>query len=71
MGPWSTGRMRLPMAAVGEPHSSRARFSETIATGRISYASGQVKSRPTTTDPPIVFMYPGETNLNMRIGGNC
>src|SRR5271163_4233746 len=37
---------RLPIAADGVPHNSRARFSETITTGRRPYTSVHVSSRP-------------------------
>jgi len=69
--PFAYGRIRLPIAAGGEPQSSRAMFSETMATARRSYVSSHMKSRPATSDPPIVFMKPGATNLNIRSGGIC
>ena len=64
-------RMRLPIAADGSCHSSRARFSDTIATARLSCTSVQVNARPATTRLTIVSSRPGEMNLNRRIGGSC
>jgi hypothetical protein len=61
--------MRLPSAAPGDCHSSRARFSDTSATDRFSYVSVHVKSRPAMRVPPTVFIKPGDANLKRRIGG--
>ena len=47
-------RMRLPSAADGCPHISRAMFSETTATRRSSKMSVQARSRPATMGVPTV-----------------
>ena len=62
-------RIRLPNAARGAPHHSRARFSDTMATRRFSYRSVQMKSRPAMTRVPIVLKYPGAILRICRIGG--
>ena len=54
--PFGYGRTRLPMAADGCAPQLAREALRTIATGRSSYASVQVKSRPATSEPPIVFM---------------
>src|SRR2546429_6336642 len=56
----------LPMAAEGVPHISRARFSETITTGRRRYTSVHVSPRPATMRVPAVRKKSGETCLNSR-----
>ena len=60
---------RLPMAACGVCQSSRARFSDTIATWRSSKMSVHVKSRPATRPLPIALKRPGDTILKTRSGG--
>ena len=45
--------MRLPMAARGSRQSSRAIFSEIMATGRALKVSFQVMSRPATIRLPV------------------
>ena len=69
--PFGFSRIRLPSAADGSFHSSRARFSDTIATGRMSYAS--VPGEIAAGDQRVAhrLQQPGETNLNRRIGGSC
>src|SRR5712691_11747781 len=64
-----TPRTRLPSAAAGPPHNSRARFTETSATGLWPLMSVQVKSRPASNRVPAAPKKPGETNLYVRIGG--
>ena len=56
------------MALDGSFHSSRARFSDTIATGRVSDTSAHVKSRPATRRLPMVAGSPGDAILNRRSG---
>ena len=58
--------MRLPSAAAGSPHISRAMFSEINATGLSSKTSDQEMSRPVMNGVPVVRKYPGEMNLRVR-----
>src|SRR4030095_15977442 len=62
-------RSRRPIAAAGVPQSARARFSEITTTGRKSYTSVHVISRPATTLVPAVRKNPGDAYLNRGTGG--
>src|SRR5277367_772493 len=62
-------RTCLPIAADGEPHNSRARFSERSTTGRRPWTSVQVRSRPAIMRVPAAWKNPGETYWYIRRGG--
>src|SRR5260221_9986342 len=50
-GVLSLSRIRFPIAAAGSRHSSRARFSDTMATGRIPYAVFCLKKKEEVMTP--------------------
>src|ERR1700691_83304 len=65
---FGNSRNLFPTAADGEPHNSRARFSEISDTGLNVQTSVHVRSRPATIRVPAVAQKPGEMYLYKRKG---